>query len=152
MSLSVRFGRVFVVLLSAAVLSACGGSEDDGDDLEYESVNGYVPMEVPTKDYHYHYLGTESGVDYDAKCESDYGRGFISFLMDEDEGKYVCLEQCSRVGARRSSCETVNNVHYGIIDVTSIWACTKTDGKKVWRADEFLHCQHACNETWTYCD
>ena len=135
---------MIMAIAFAVFLADCGGSEDSsGDD---ENTNGYIPMEDPPQ-YKLSYLGG----DYDALCVQAHGEGFISFLV-EDEDSYLCLETCSKNGKQRGICEAVENVHYGLIDITTIETCTKVDGKKVYIKTEYQHCNHACTEDGTACD
>ena len=127
------------------------GDQIGGDaSFPEEGPNGSRPMAVEQKDFAY--LGQQDGIDYDALCAESYGTGWLSFFDLDQTDKYVCLESCTSKDQMKSECDTIDNVHYGVIDITSIYRCTEIDQKRVFLVTDYLHCNHACNSSNTTCD
>ena len=127
--------------VSALLTTACG-------DLKF----GYVPMENQQENATFTYIGTSGGIDYDAKCFSEHGSDYLSFIPSYAPDQYTCLRTCKKRGTTDSTCLTVDNVHYGVIDMTIVYKCEEFDGKLVYVESEYQHCNNACTSDLTECN
>ena len=147
---------ILLTLLGAATLPGCS---DDGDTQNQsgndtygnDSTYGYVEMEEPTIPK-LSYLGMDGSTDYDAKCVQEHGDGYLSFLMLDEDNAFACFESCKKTGSNKGFCELVDNVHYGMISINTVYNCEEVDGKKIYLPSEYQHCNHDCNESKNACD
>ena len=140
------------LILAILTFSITACSDSDHNEYGYVSQNGYKPMTVEHKDATYAYLGTDGVKDYDAECLSDHGAGWLSFIPDYSSNTYVCLRSCKARDNTDSSCETVNNENYGMIDIATVFKCEEFDGKLVYIVAEYRHCNNACTSDHKACD